>query len=79
MHPALPSGVHLKALETYDIMFKSMGTNRLAEELFIYGAGMFELYCYIYRHKDYYYAKLTISSYWHKNINGIFMLMFMWV
>ncbi|XP_065156421.1 protein dopey-1 homolog isoform X2 [Atheta coriaria] len=43
MHPALPSGVHLKALETYDIMFKSMGTNRLAEELFIYGAGLFPL------------------------------------
>jgi hypothetical protein len=28
MHPALPSGVHLKALETYDIIFKCMGTNR---------------------------------------------------
>lgn len=39
MHPALPSGVHLKALETYDIIFKSMGTNRLSSELFIYSAG----------------------------------------
>ena len=28
MHPALPSGVHQKALETYDIIFKCMGTNR---------------------------------------------------
>lgn len=28
MHPALPSGVHLKALDTYDIIFKCMGTNR---------------------------------------------------
>ncbi|QQP50221.1 Protein dopey-1, partial [Caligus rogercresseyi] len=28
MHPNLPTGVHLKALETYDIIFKSMGTNR---------------------------------------------------
>ena len=28
MHPALPSGVHLKALNTYDIIFKCMGTNR---------------------------------------------------
>lgn len=39
MHPALPSGVHLKALETYDIIFKSMGTDRLSQELFIYSAG----------------------------------------
>ncbi|KOX80596.1 Protein dopey-1 like protein [Melipona quadrifasciata] len=38
MHPALPSGVHLKALETYDIIFKCMGTNRLSHELFIYSA-----------------------------------------
>ncbi len=28
MHPVLPSGVHLKALDTYDIIFKCMGTNR---------------------------------------------------
>lgn len=41
MHPALPSGVHLKALETYDIIFKCMGTNRLSHELFIYSAGMY--------------------------------------
>lgn len=39
MHPALPSGVHLKALATYDIIFKCMGTNRLSHELFIYSAG----------------------------------------
>lgn len=39
MHPALPSGVHLKALETYDIIFRCMGTNRLACELFIYSSG----------------------------------------
>lgn len=43
MHPALPSGVHLKALETYDIIFKSMGTSRLSHELFIYSAGLFPL------------------------------------
>ncbi|XP_017772866.1 PREDICTED: protein dopey-1 homolog isoform X2 [Nicrophorus vespilloides] len=43
MHPALPSGVHLKALETYDIIFKCMGTNRLSQELFIYSAGLFPL------------------------------------
>lgn len=39
MHFALPSGVHLKALETYDTIFKCMGTNRLSHELFIYSAG----------------------------------------
>ncbi|KAK4314041.1 hypothetical protein Pmani_014660 [Petrolisthes manimaculis] len=44
MHPALPSGVHLKALETYDIIFKCMGTNRLSQELFIYSAGLFPLF-----------------------------------
>nr|CAD7588635.1 unnamed protein product [Timema genevievae] len=43
MHPALPSGVHLKALETYDIIFKCMGTNRLSHELFIYSAGTINL------------------------------------
>ncbi|XP_033225159.1 protein dopey-1 homolog isoform X2 [Belonocnema kinseyi] len=43
MHPALPSGVHLKALDTYDIIFKCMGTNRLSHELFIYSAGLFPL------------------------------------
>jgi hypothetical protein len=43
MHPALPSGVHLKALETYDIIFRCMGTNRLSQELFIYSAGLFPL------------------------------------
>lgn len=43
MHPALPSGVHLKALETYDIIFKCIGTDRLSQELFIYSAGLFPL------------------------------------
>ena len=41
LHPALPSGVHLKALEIYDNMFKCMGTNRLSQELFIYSAGQY--------------------------------------
>lgn len=43
MHHALPSGVHLKALTTYDLIFKCMGTNRLAQELFLYSAGLFPL------------------------------------
>lgn len=36
MHPALPSGVHLKALETYAVIFSKIGPERLATELFIY-------------------------------------------
>ncbi|KAL7632631.1 UNVERIFIED_CONTAM: hypothetical protein RMT77_017069 [Armadillidium vulgare] len=44
LHPALPSGVHLKALEIYDVIFKCMGTNRLSQELFIYSAGLFPLF-----------------------------------
>jgi hypothetical protein len=44
MHPSLPSGVHLKALETYDILFKCIGKERLAEELFIYSSGLFPLF-----------------------------------
>ncbi|CAH0546183.1 unnamed protein product [Brassicogethes aeneus] len=43
MHPALPSGVHLRALDTYDLIFTSMGPNRLSSELFIYSAGLFPL------------------------------------
>lgn len=48
MHPALPSGVHLKALETYDIIFKCMGTIRLSQELFIYSAGKLPYYFLIH-------------------------------
>ena len=46
LHPALPSGVHLKALETYDIIFKCIGTSRLAADLFTYSAGLFPLLAY---------------------------------
>ncbi|GAB0100064.1 Protein dopey-1 homolog [Sergentomyia squamirostris] len=46
MHPALPSGVHLKALESYDVIFSNTGTERLATELFIYSAGLFPLLGY---------------------------------
>ncbi|XP_070567212.1 protein DOP1A-like [Ptychodera flava] len=42
-HPALPSGVHLRALETYDIIFKNTGSKRLAQDLFLYSAGLFPL------------------------------------
>uniref|UniRef100_A0AAY5JXL7 Dopey N-terminal domain-containing protein n=1 Tax=Esox lucius TaxID=8010 RepID=A0AAY5JXL7_ESOLU len=43
LHPALPSGVHLKALETYEIIFKIIGTKWLAKDLFIYSSGLFPL------------------------------------
>uniref|UniRef100_A0A3B4A3Z7 Uncharacterized protein n=1 Tax=Periophthalmus magnuspinnatus TaxID=409849 RepID=A0A3B4A3Z7_9GOBI len=42
LHPALPSGVHLKALETYEVIFKIIGTKWLAKDLFIY-SGLFPL------------------------------------
>uniref|UniRef100_A0A8B9G7Y9 DOP1 leucine zipper like protein B n=1 Tax=Amazona collaria TaxID=241587 RepID=A0A8B9G7Y9_9PSIT len=43
LHPALPSGVHLKALETYEIIFKIIGTRWLAKDLFLYSSGLFPL------------------------------------
>lgn len=43
MHPALPSGVHLKALETYDLIFRCIGTDKLVQELSIYSNGLFPL------------------------------------
>ena len=43
LHPALPSGVHLKALETYNLVFKQIGKSRLTKDLFIYSAGLFPL------------------------------------
>lgn len=46
MHPALPSGVHLKALESYDVIFQNTGPDQLASELFIYSAGLFPLLGY---------------------------------
>ncbi|XP_072162239.1 protein DOP1 homolog isoform X2 [Bemisia tabaci] len=46
MHPTLPSGVHKKALDTYNTIFKCIGTNRLSQELFIYSAGLFPLLGY---------------------------------
>ncbi|XP_045708401.1 protein dopey-2 isoform X1 [Phyllostomus hastatus] len=43
LHPALPSGVHLKALETYEVIFKIVGTRWLAKDLFLYSCGLFPL------------------------------------
>lgn len=44
LHPALPSGVHLKALETYEIIFKIVGTKWLAKDLFLYRYSCFLLW-----------------------------------
>ncbi|KAJ8290895.1 hypothetical protein GJAV_G00018940 [Gymnothorax javanicus] len=43
LHPALPSGVHRKALESYEIIFKIIGPKRLAKDLFLYSSGLFPL------------------------------------
>ncbi|XP_037698869.1 protein dopey-1 isoform X5 [Choloepus didactylus] len=43
LHPALPGGVHRKALETYEIIFKIIGSKRLAKDLFLYSSGLFPL------------------------------------
>lgn len=39
----MPSGVHLKALETYGYIFTQIGPARLAQDLFIYSIGLFPL------------------------------------
>lgn len=67
MHPALPSGVHLKALETYDIIFRCMGTNRLACELFIYSSGEF---CFTYIMWLIFIMVLTFTSIKSKSISA---------
>lgn len=45
LNPSLPSGVHLKALETYDLIFKIIDNKRLVQELGIYSNGLFPLLC----------------------------------
>eukprot|EP00965_Chrysotila_dentata_P034057 1134097-Pleurochrysis_carterae.AAC.1 len=49
LNPALPSGVHLKTLETYELIFSRIGTARLARDLAFYSEGIFPLY----RHASY--------------------------
>lgn len=39
----LPSGVHLKALETYHMVFNRIGSERLAQDLPLYAGGLFPL------------------------------------
>ncbi|KPM03465.1 dopey-1-like protein [Sarcoptes scabiei] len=46
MHPLLPSGVHLKALETYHLIFNCLGKEQLLADLTIYSNGLFPLLGY---------------------------------
>jgi hypothetical protein len=43
LHPALPSGVHLKALEVYTVLFQNIGVENLSRDLFLYSSGLFPL------------------------------------
>ena len=43
LHPALPSGVHLKALEVYTVLFQNIGIENLGKDLFLYSSGLFPL------------------------------------
>ncbi|CAH8628561.1 unnamed protein product [Schistosoma rodhaini] len=43
LHPALPAGVHCKALECYDVIFRTIGPERVAYDLYVYGPGLFAL------------------------------------
>ncbi|CAG0880262.1 unnamed protein product [Darwinula stevensoni] len=44
LHPSLPSGVHLKALETYDIIFRTIGRHGLLKDFLLFSAGLFPLF-----------------------------------
>lgn len=43
LHPDLPNGVQLKALETYDLLFKAIGSSNLMQELSKFSNGLFPL------------------------------------
>ena len=45
-NPVLPPGVHLKTLETYEIVFQQIGKEWLAKDLPYYSAGLFPLFAY---------------------------------
>jgi len=44
LNSSLPSGCHIKALETYDIIFSRIGQERLARDISIYATGLFPLF-----------------------------------
>lgn len=43
LHPALPMGVHVKALEAYKVIFDLLGPEKLPEYLYLYAVGLFPL------------------------------------
>ncbi|OUC40629.1 Dopey protein [Trichinella nativa] len=43
-HPSLPVGVHIKALECYEIIFDLLGESDLANSLHLYASGLFPLF-----------------------------------
>ncbi|CAG8547676.1 3387_t:CDS:10 [Dentiscutata erythropus] len=46
LNPGLPPGVHEKALEVYEYIFKSIGSEQLTEDLPIYSQGLFPFFQY---------------------------------
>ncbi|SPQ96749.1 unnamed protein product (mitochondrion) [Plasmodiophora brassicae] len=46
LNPVLPGGVHLKTLETYKAILERIGSQRLAQDLSLYSAGLFPLLSY---------------------------------
>ncbi|CAF4958002.1 unnamed protein product, partial [Rotaria magnacalcarata] len=43
LHPALPAGVHLKAIEVYETIFRIIDKNNLQRDLILYSYGLFAL------------------------------------
>ncbi|CAF0867652.1 unnamed protein product [Adineta ricciae] len=43
LHPALPSGVHLKTLEVYETIFRMIGKRNLQRDIILYSCGLFPL------------------------------------
>lgn len=46
LNPGLPSGVHMKALDTYAIVFVRLGKEKLTQNLGLFSAGLFPLLAY---------------------------------
>ncbi|EEA07550.1 Dopey, N-terminal domain-containing protein [Cryptosporidium muris RN66] len=44
LNPSLPSGVHIKALETYGSIFEKIGSDRLCMDLGLYASGLFPFF-----------------------------------
>ncbi|XP_061214336.1 protein dopey-1 isoform X3 [Neopsephotus bourkii] len=74
LHPALPGGVHRKALETYEIIFKIIGPKRLAKDLFLYRL-TFTLKRY-QRFQYFHESRVTVSEHQIlKDDSGLFPLL----